>query len=37
MLAYMLDTDISIYLIKNRPPQLREKFDSLAGSFAFQQ
>jgi tRNA(fMet)-specific endonuclease VapC len=31
MLVYMLDTDISIYLIKNRPPHLRERFDSLAG------
>jgi tRNA(fMet)-specific endonuclease VapC len=31
MLAYMLDTDISIYLIKNRPAHLRERFDALAG------
>src|SRR5258708_30663236 len=31
MLAYMLDTDISIYLMKNYPPQLRERFDSLMG------
>ena len=28
-MRYMLDTDISIYLIKNHPPALRERFDSL--------
>ncbi|HEV8678810.1 MAG TPA: type II toxin-antitoxin system VapC family toxin [Stellaceae bacterium] len=27
----MLDTDICIYLIKNRPPELRDRFDSLLG------
>lgn len=27
MLRYMLDTDICIYAIKNRPPQLRTKFN----------
>ena len=27
---YMLDTNICIYTIKNRPPELREKFNSLA-------
>jgi tRNA(fMet)-specific endonuclease VapC len=26
----MLDTDISIYLMKNYPPELRERFDHLA-------
>ena len=30
-MPYMLDTDISIYLIKNHPPALRERFDSLRG------
>ena len=30
-MRYMLDTDISIYLIKNHPPALRERFDSLRG------
>jgi len=27
MLEYMLDTNICIYILKNRPPELREKFD----------
>src|SRR5260370_35670959 len=31
MLAYMLDTDISIYLMRNYPAQLRERFEELAG------
>jgi tRNA(fMet)-specific endonuclease VapC len=31
MLQYMLDTNICIYVIKNYPPQLREKFNRLAG------
>jgi tRNA(fMet)-specific endonuclease VapC len=31
MLAYMLDTDICVYLIKNHPPHLRERFDSFTG------
>ena len=30
MLEYMLDTNICIYLIKNRPAALRERFDQLA-------
>ena len=30
MLAYMLDTDICIYVIKNRPPALRERFNAEA-------
>lgn len=30
-MLYMLDTDISIYLIKNHPPELRGRFDSFLG------
>jgi tRNA(fMet)-specific endonuclease VapC len=30
MLTYMLDTNICIYVMKNYPPKLREKFNSLA-------
>jgi tRNA(fMet)-specific endonuclease VapC len=30
MLRYMLDTNICIYVIKNRPAGLRERFNSLA-------
>jgi tRNA(fMet)-specific endonuclease VapC len=30
MLAYMLDTNICIYVLKTYPPELREKFNSLA-------
>ena len=30
MLEYMLDTNICIYVIKNRPAPLRERFDQLA-------
>jgi tRNA(fMet)-specific endonuclease VapC len=30
MLQYMLDTNICIYLIKNYPPRLRERFNRLA-------
>jgi tRNA(fMet)-specific endonuclease VapC len=30
MLAYMLDTNICIYVMKARPPELREKFNELA-------
>jgi tRNA(fMet)-specific endonuclease VapC len=30
MLRYMLDTNICIYVIKNRPEGLRERFNSLA-------
>jgi tRNA(fMet)-specific endonuclease VapC len=30
MLAYMLDTNICIYVMKNYPQDLREKFNSLA-------
>ena len=34
MLRYMLDTDISIYVIKRRPPEFRERFDRLAGELS---
>ena len=30
MLRYMLDTNICIYIIKNRPEQLRKRFNTLA-------
>ena len=30
MFEYMLDTNICIYVIKNRPPSLRDRFDQLA-------
>jgi tRNA(fMet)-specific endonuclease VapC len=30
MLEFMLDTNICIYVIKNRPPELRERFNLLA-------
>ena len=30
MLEYMLDTNTCIYVIKNRPAALRERFDQLA-------
>jgi tRNA(fMet)-specific endonuclease VapC len=30
MLRYMLDTNICIYVIKNRPDGLRERFNRLA-------
>jgi tRNA(fMet)-specific endonuclease VapC len=30
MLQYMLDTDICIYVLKNRPSRLRERFNRLA-------
>lgn len=30
MLAYMLDTNICIYVMKNYPQELREKFNALA-------
>jgi tRNA(fMet)-specific endonuclease VapC len=30
MLAYMLDTNICIYILKNRPPALRDRFDQEA-------
>ncbi len=30
MPVYMLDTDICIYVLKRRPPELREQFDRLA-------
>jgi tRNA(fMet)-specific endonuclease VapC len=30
MLAYMLDTNICIYVMKTYPPELREKFNMLA-------
>lgn len=29
MLGYMLDTNICIYVIRNRPPALRDRFNSL--------
>ena len=32
MLEYMLDTNICIYVIKNRPAALRERFDQLVNS-----
>lgn len=31
MLAYMLDTNICIYLMRNHPSALRERFDQLTG------
>jgi len=31
MLKYMLDTDICIYINKNRPPEIREAFNRHAG------
>jgi tRNA(fMet)-specific endonuclease VapC len=31
MLRYMLDTDVCIYVIKNRPSQFRERFNALEG------
>jgi tRNA(fMet)-specific endonuclease VapC len=30
MLSYMLDTNTCVYVIKNYPPDLREKFNALA-------
>jgi len=30
MLQYMLDTDVCIYVIKNYPAELRERFNRLA-------
>ncbi len=30
MLRYMLDTNICIYVIKRRPPEMQERFDRLA-------
>jgi tRNA(fMet)-specific endonuclease VapC len=30
MLQFMLDTDICIYVMKNHPPQLKERFSRLA-------
>jgi tRNA(fMet)-specific endonuclease VapC len=30
MLTYLLDTDICIYVMKNYPAELRERFDRLA-------
>ena len=30
MLSHMLDTDICIYVMRNRPPSLRERFDQVA-------
>lgn len=34
MLAYMLDTNICIYVIKNRPPAVREKFNAVSGALS---
>ena len=34
MLRYLLDTNIVIYVIKNRPQQVRERFTSYQGSLA---
>ena len=33
MLTYMLDTNICIYVMKNYPPNLLEKFNALADQF----
>lgn len=33
MLEYMLDTNICIYVMKNYPPALRERFDQFADQF----
>ena len=30
MLQYMLDTNICVYVLKNHPPQLRERFNRFA-------
>lgn len=29
-MEYLLDTNMCIYIIKNRPPEVREKFDTLS-------
>lgn len=34
MLRYMLDTDTCIYVIKNRPAALRERFDQLVNELS---
>jgi len=34
MLRYLLDTNIVIYTIKNRPPRVRERFNDLADQLA---
>ncbi len=34
MIKYLLDTNILIYTIKNRPPQVREKFNQHLGQMA---
>jgi len=34
MLKYLLDTDISIYVIKHKPPELRERFRRHHGQMA---
>ena len=34
MLRYMLDTDICIYVMKNRPMGLRQRFDELVSQLA---
>jgi tRNA(fMet)-specific endonuclease VapC len=34
MLGYLLDTNIVIYTIKNRPPRVRERFNDLADQLA---
>lgn len=36
MLEYMLDTNICIYVIKNRPASLRDRFDQLAAVLCIQ-
>ncbi|MBV8522937.1 MAG: tRNA(fMet)-specific endonuclease VapC [Acetobacteraceae bacterium] len=34
MLRYMLDTNICIYVIKNRPPSLRDRFNRLSSQLS---
>lgn len=34
MLSYLLDTNIVIYIIKNRPPRVRQRFNDLADRLA---
>lgn len=34
MLKYLLDTNILIYVVKNRPPEVRDRFNRLQGLMA---
>ena len=34
MLRFMLDTNICIYTLKNRPPSVRENFNRYSGAMA---